>query len=70
MLNVGSLTSATSLDNCERIAVCARNALPRKETSPKRERVETTAVVQRVMVKTSEYDDGMLVGVVLVTCLI
>ena len=26
------------------------------------ERVETTAVVQRAMVKTSEYDDGMLIG--------
>ena len=35
--------------------------MPRKETSP-RERVETTAVVQRVMVETSGYDDGMLIG--------
>ena len=28
----------------------------------KRERVETTALLQRVMVETSEYDDGMLIG--------
>ena len=39
--------------------MCTRNALPRKETSP---RVETTAVVQRVMDKTSECDDdGVLI---------
>ena len=46
--------SATSLDNCEPTALCARNN--------KTERVETTAVVHRVMVEMWEYDDGMLIG--------
>ena len=33
-----------------------------KGNKPKGKRVETTAVVQGVMVDTSEYDDGMLIG--------
>ena len=41
--------------------MCARNALPRRETSPKGKRVETTAVVQGVMVEMLEYEDGMLI---------
>ena len=32
-----------------------------RKQAQKGERVETTAVVQRVMVKTSEYDDDMLI---------
>ena len=33
-----------------------------RKQAQKRERVEATAVVQRVMVETSEYDDSMLIG--------
>ena len=52
------MTTGTELclDVCERTAVCSRYTLQKKETSPK-ERVETTAAVQGVMVETWEYDD-------------
>ena len=36
--------------------MCTRNALSRKETGPKGERFETTAVVRVVMVETWKYD--------------
>ena len=41
-----------------------KKRIAEKGNNPKRERerVEATAVVQRVMVETSEYDDGMLIG--------
>ena len=39
-----------------------KKRIAEKGNKPKGERVETTAVVQGVMVETSEYDDGMLIG--------
>ena len=41
---------------------CSESRKRIAEKGNKTERVETTAAVQRVMVETSEYDDGMLIG--------